>query len=161
MREQIEALAARGEPDVSALTERGASIVWPTTQVQVTIYNAQPGAIGYAEVPDLLTIEAWRNKDSLMKLLDGLIMAESDDAAALSQTDRELRTAEVMGDLLSVERDEAALVFRAQGEGLKAEHRPEISPLALLGVALVSVPRATPGPTSPGHAYDVVYGARR
>jgi hypothetical protein len=37
-----------------------------------------------------------------------------------------------MGDLLAVERDEAALVWQAQN--LPVEHRADISPLALLGL---------------------------
>ncbi|OSI79310.1 hypothetical protein BSZ21_01530 [Bradyrhizobium canariense] len=38
-----------------------------------------------------------------------------------------------MGDLLAVERDEAALVWPAQAQGLPVEHRADINPLALLG----------------------------
>ncbi len=160
MREQVAALAARGEPDVSVLTERGGNIVWPTTQVQVSIFNAQPGAIGYAEVPDMLAIEAWRNKDSLLKLLDGLIMAESDDAAALSQTDRELRTAETTGDLLDIERQEASLVWQAQAQTLPAEHRHDCSPVAILGCRLITALRTTPSGPSADHGYNIV-GVRR
>jgi hypothetical protein len=40
----------------------------------------------------------------------------------------------VMGDLLAVERDEAALVWQAQAQNLPVEHRADISPLALLGL---------------------------
>jgi hypothetical protein len=161
MREQVEALAARGEPDVSVLVERGANIVWPTTQVQVTIYNAQPGAVGYASMPDMLAIEAWRSREAIIKQLTALIDAESDDKAALSQTDRELRTAEVMGDLLAVERDESALVWSAMAQSLPVEHRADCDPLAILGCRLVTVPRADVSGTSPTHAYDIVLGGRR
>jgi hypothetical protein len=46
-----------------------------------------------------------------------------------------------MGDLLSVERDEAALVWRAQDERLPIEHRADVNPVALLGIVLVTAPR--------------------
>ena len=45
-------------------------------------------------------------------------------------------------DLLSEERDECALVWRAQSENLPVEHRPDINPIALLGVKLTTAPRA-------------------
>jgi hypothetical protein len=161
MREQVEALAARGEPDVSVLVERGAHIVWPTTQVQVTVFNAQPGAVGYAEMPDMLAIEAYLHKDAMIAALAREITSEADDKAAMTHEARQKAEAEVMGDLLSVERDESALVWRAMDEKLPAEHRADISPPALLGVALVTVPRADAPQTSPDHAYDIVLGGRR
>ena len=40
----------------------------------------------------------------------------------------------MLGDLLAVERDEAALVWTAQSQGMPVEHRADISPLALLGL---------------------------
>jgi hypothetical protein len=162
MRAQVEALTARGEPDVSLLTERGGNIVWPTTQVQVTIYNAQPGAVGYVEMPDVLAIEAWRNKEAIIKQLTALIDAESDDAAALTQSDRELRTAETTGDLLDIERQEASLVWLAQSQNLPVEHRADVSAQALLGVALVTAPAVNPSPgTSPGWSFTMaIPGAR-
>ena len=49
---------------MSVLIEQDGKIVWPTTQVQVTIYNAQPGAVGFAEMPDMLAIVAWLHKDA-------------------------------------------------------------------------------------------------
>jgi hypothetical protein len=160
MREQVEALAARGEPDASVLTERGANIIWPTVQLRVTIYNAEPGAVGYAEVPDMLAIEAWRNKEAIIKQLTALIDAESDDKAALTDTERQLRTAEVMADELACERDEAALTWRAVSEQLPVWFRADIAPQALLGLAVVTVPRAIDGPTT-SLAYDIVLGGRR
>ena len=43
----------------------------------------------------------------------------------------------VLGDLLAVERDEAALTFKAWAEGLPVEPRVDINPVAMLGVRLV------------------------
>jgi hypothetical protein len=74
----------------------------------------------------------------------------------LTHEERQQREAEVRADLLAVERDEAALVWQAQAQGLPVEHRADISPLALLGVTLVTTPRADGLPeTSPGLSWDL------
>jgi hypothetical protein len=161
MREMVEQLAQRGAPSASSLIEHDDEIIWPMVQVQVQVFNAQPEAIDFAEVPDMLAIDAWRNRDALIAALDREIVAEADDKAALSHTDRELRTSETMSDLLAVERTEAALVWSAQAQSLPVEHRGDISPQALLGVALVTAPRAIDGPTTSPFAYDVVGGGGR
>ena len=83
------------------------------------------------------------------------------DAGALSHEAREKAEAEVMGDLLAVEREEAAFVFAAWENGLACEHRSDCSPLALLGLQLVSAPRTDGSPpTSPEHAVTIVAGRR-
>jgi hypothetical protein len=57
-----------------------------------------------------------------------------------------------MGDLLAVERDEAAVVWSAMAQNLPVEHRADINPVALLGVRLVTAPAVNPSPeTSPQH----------
>ena len=79
------------------------------------------------------------------------INTEADDKAALSHEAREKAEAETMADLLAVERDESWFVWQAQSQGLPIEHRADISPLALLGLRLVTTPRADGLPdTSPG-----------
>ena len=93
---------------MSMLVERGAKIVWPTRQVQVTVFNAQPGAVGYAEIPDMLAIFACLHRDALLKQVEAAITSEADDAASLNHEERQRREAEVMSDLLAVERDESA-----------------------------------------------------
>ena len=94
---------------------------------------------------------AWLHKDALIAALDREIASEADDKAALTHEAREKAEAEVMGDLLAVERDEAALVWQAQAQNLPVEHRGDCSPLAILQVRLVTAPRADAFPeTSPG-----------
>ena len=51
------------------------------------------------------------------------------------------RPSEVMGDLLDIERQEAALVWRAMDERLPVEHRKECSPQAILRCGLITAPR--------------------
>ena len=52
---------------------------------------------------------------------------------------------------LAAERDESSLVWAAQAQSLPVEHRADINPVALLGLAIVTAPRANPSPrSSPG-----------
>jgi hypothetical protein len=76
---------------------------------------------------------------------------KADDKAALSHEARQKAEAEVMGDLLAVERDESALVWLAQQSLLPCEHRSDCAPAAILGVQLLVTARVgeTAG-TSPG-----------
>ena len=97
-----------------------------------------------------------------MRRLDAEIDAEADDAAALTHDAREKQLAEAQGDLLSIERDEAALTWQAQAQGLPAQHRHDCSPLAILQCMIVTVPRTNGSGSSAQHAYDVVQpGGRR
>jgi hypothetical protein len=100
-------------------------------------------------------------QDALIKRLDAEIDAEADDKTALSHEARQQREAEVMGDLLAVERDECALVWQAQAQNLPCEHRSDINPVALLGLRLVTAPRAPNGPSSPERASFDLIGGRR
>ena len=127
-----------------------------------TVYNAQPGAVAYHQGIDVVGLIAFLHKPTLIAALDALIADESDDAAALSHEAREKAEAEVMGDLLAVERDESELCWRAQREGLPVEHRSDISPLALLGMKLTTAPASNGQGTSwQQHAYDIVGALRR
>ena len=85
---------------------------------------------------------AFVHKTALLASLDALVTEEADDPASLSHTERQKREAEAMGDLLASERDEAALVWRGQREGLPVEHRSDCSPEAMLQVASIVAPRA-------------------
>jgi hypothetical protein len=61
-------------------------------------------------VPDAVALVAWLHKDALIAALDREIASGGDDKSALSHEARQQREAETMGDLLAIERDEAALV---------------------------------------------------
>jgi hypothetical protein len=88
------------------------------------------------------------HQDQLIKRLAEEIDNESDNKSALSIQDRQQQEAIIQSDLLDTERQESELVFRALAEGLAAEHRADCSPLALLGVRLVTAPRAAAPPQS-------------
>jgi hypothetical protein len=159
MRAQIERLAAQGAPDVADLIEHDREVTFPTQQVRCTVYNTGTPAVGFAEVIDSAAVFAWTFRDALIAKLDALIDAESDEGSAMSHEVREQRAAEVASDLLDIERQEAALMFTAWGDGVNIEPRGDLDPVAVLNVELVSA-RASIAETTPGHAYDVA-GARR
>ena len=103
----------------------------------------------------------WINLEALLKRLDAEIDSEADDKNALSHDERQKREAVVLGDLLAVERDEAALVWAAQAQGLPAEHRADVDPCALLGVRLVTARAPNGLGTSVGMGLDGVGGFAR
>ena len=157
MRAQIEALAQRGAPDVSSLIEHDREIAWPMMRLSSQVISTER-ALAFTEVTDTVAMMCWLHRDALIAALDREIASEADDPAALTHEVRQQREAKVMGDLLAVERDEAALVWQAQSERMPVEHRADISPLALLGLRLITAPRAVPSPgSSPEHAYDIVW----
>jgi hypothetical protein len=156
MRAQVEALATQGAPSVALLVEHDGEVEFQTQRLQSEVFGSTERSLAFAQVPDTLALTCWLHRDALIAALDREIAAESDDKAALSHTDRELRTSEVMGDLLAVERTEAALVWRAMSEKLPVEFRADINPQALLGIALVTAPRAIDGPTTSPLAFDIV-----
>jgi hypothetical protein len=158
MRAQIEALAMLGAPDVSNLIEHDRQIVWPTQRVQSQVVGTATPSLAFAEMDAAIPLLVWLNKDALIKRLDAKIDAEADPKAALSHEARQQQEAEVMGDLLACERDEAALVWQAQSQNLPVEHRGDINPVALLGVRIVTAPAVNRQGTSPMHAYDIVGG---
>ena len=111
----------------------------------------------------MLPLIAWLHKDALIAQLDAEIATEADDDAALTHEVRSQRQAEVLGDLLSTERDESFFIRRGQREGLPVEHRSDCSPEGILQVASIVAPRVTASGSSREHAIDVVHhsGQRR
>jgi hypothetical protein len=160
-RQQVAQLAERGGANVSALLveQSDGKLQFQREMLRVQMHNIPkaPAAIGYGEVIDPVALAAWLDPQALLKKLDAEIDSKSDDKAALTPEARQQREAEVMADLLAAETEEAALVFQAQSRNLPVEHRADISPLAILGMQLVTAPRALPSPASdPMHAFDLV-----
>lgn len=161
IRQEVEALAQRGEVEVSDVVEHNGALVWPMQRLQGAIINAQAPSFAATEAPDVVALTCWLHKDALLAKLDALVSEEQDDAAALSATDRETRAAVVMGDLLACEFDEARLIEQAQAERLSCEYRSDCAPQAILQVRLVTAPRTNGSQgSSPMHAWDIV-GERR
>lgn len=130
-------------------------------QVQVQVYNAQPGAVGFVEIPDTVAMDAWLHKSELIAAFDREIASESDDKAALSHEARQQAESEIQLDLLSTEFDLCSLIWRGQAEGLQMEFG-EINPIAILGLRLVTIPRADALPlSSPERGGFNLLGGRR
>jgi hypothetical protein len=156
-KEQIEALAMQGTPTVAMLVEHDGDLIWPMTRLRSEVLGGEHPALAFAEVPDTIALIAWLHRDTLIKRLDAEIDTESDDASALSHETRAQAEAETMGDMLDIERQEAALTWEAQAQGLPVEFRGDINPLALLSLRLVTPPRADGlPPTSPGLSWDLL-----
>jgi hypothetical protein len=161
MRQQIEQLAQVGTPDVASLVEHDRPIEWARQQVQSEVRGGERLGLGFAETPDAVALLAWTFKDALIARLDAEINAEADDKSALSHEEREKRAAVVQSDLLDIERQEAELTWMAQAERLPIEHRDDISPIALLGLRLVTAAAVNPSPgTSWMHGIDIAGGRR-
>ena len=161
VREMIEQLAQRGEPNVAGLIEHGDCRIeqlFPKMLARADVHNAGPKAAGcaaYFELVDPTALAAALLKDAMVKWFDALIDAEADDKAALTHEQRQQAEAEIQGDLLAIERDECALVWQAQAQNLPCEHRHDVSVLALLSIALVTAPRAGETGTTPGLSWPM------
>lgn len=151
MRHQVCTIAERGEPAVGGLIEFGSEITFPTAMHRTVAQGEQLAYVGM-ELPDAMAFQFWLNKDAIIKKLEAAIDAESDDKAALSGEDRAKRIATITADMLANERDECALVWLAQEQGLPVEHRVDIDPLALLGVSEVGREPVVQTYSSPQHA---------
>jgi hypothetical protein len=129
---------------VEQAIENDAEIPFPTQTHPVRILNGDPGLIGFAELPDMLALMTWLHRDALIAALDREIDEVADDPNALTAAQRQKAEAEVRADLLAVQRQEAELVWKAQGDGAAVLHRPDIDPRALLGVQLTPTPAPAP-----------------
>lgn len=143
---EVEALAQQGKPNAANSIEHGEPVAWPLAHHQFEIYNVDPGAVVFGQLIDIRAFMSWWDKEGMIQRLSAEIDEVSDDEAALSDDERKRKIAEISADLLALEYEEAALVWRAQGDGAAVMHRPDIDPRALLGVTLVPASARTPQP---------------
>lgn len=155
-RAMIEQLAQRGTPDVSSLIELDRDIIWPMIHQQAEVVGGDQRALAFHETVDVVGLFAWLHRDQLIAALDREVSTEADDKSAMSHEARAKAEAETLSDLIDIERQESFFVFAAQGQGLPCEHRADCSPLALLGLRLVTVPRADAAPeTTAGYSWPI------
>ncbi|MCP3459763.1 hypothetical protein [Bradyrhizobium sp. CCGUVB23] len=137
MRDQVAALAQAAAPNADAAIEFGQPIQFATSRLTASIYNANsPGAVAFGETHDAVGLIAWLWGDQLIAKLDKAIDDAADDGAALTREQREVQEAQVLSDMLAVERREVALIFAAEAQGTMIDFRPDTSPQALLGLRL-------------------------
>jgi hypothetical protein len=141
MRSEIENLALRGVPDVSALVEHGGNVGWPQSVVSIPLVaiDKEGGPItgsATGDGPDLISLFCWLHRPALLKALDALVDGESDDGHAMSSSERQMKISEIERDRLRVEREECELIWCCQSAGQSIEFRNDTSPLALLNLEL-------------------------
>ena len=136
----INALADAGEPAIESLIEHGGDkIAFAEKQTMSLVHNVpHHGAAAFGTETDALGLIAWLHRDALVAKVCALIDAESDDAAALTDEQRETQAAQIGSDLLNIERQECALIWQALRDGMSAEFRADCDPRAILSVELVS-----------------------
>lgn len=142
-RAMVDALAARGAPDLSSMVEAGFDdIRWPMAQARLglaaVVGRSGDKIVGSAlgEQPDVLALFAYLHRDALVARLEQEIDTLADDAAALSVDARAEKLAEISQDRLLAERAECALIAKLQAEGAAVEYRADADVRAVLGIEL-------------------------
>ncbi len=144
MRAEIEALAEAGRPDATGSIEHNTAIDWPVTNYRFDVYNAAPGAVAFGQLIDPKALIAWLFKEQLIDRLSAEIDECADEAASLDHKSRAEKEAEVLSDILAIEREEVLLIEIARSQLLPADFRPDCSVLALLSIAWVAAPPPEP-----------------
>lgn len=137
MREQIAALAERGEPDCLAGIERGAPIRFAMRAIE-SYTPPDPLAGRYHEhgVADTLGLVAWLFRDELIARLDTEI-DELADPNAIDDAERAKRERALLDGMLELDRVEEALIGMAEAAGVPAQRRPAAAAAAVLGIVVV------------------------
>lgn len=143
VREEIHAIARRGQPDVAPAVEAGAGIAWPKIlqRMEVRAFAVADGAhvhgLAHEEVVDGTALLMWAHADQIIRKVELEIDALADDANALAPEARARRLSEIAADRLVVERQECELIRRLQADGTQVEYREDADPRALLAIELV------------------------
>ncbi len=112
--ETVAALAAQGKPSVTPLVRHDLDVTWPREAIRVQLFNSEnPAAMAISEVPATDAMLAGMFPKQMTEWLGAMVDAEVDDKNALAPTERQKREAELQERLLDIERQEAALVWRA------------------------------------------------
>lgn len=159
---QIIALGAAAQPDLDRCIEHGLPIGFQTTVSTALVHGTdKPATVSNATV-DALGFFCWAMRDTIIARVEQELDAIADDAAAMSEKQREEALATINSDELEIHRRICALIWHTEMErGEIVDFAGNEPPMAVLGLRLVTAPRANPSPgTSPMHAYDIVGGRR-
>jgi hypothetical protein len=133
MRARIEALAARGRPDVAGLFTDD-DVRWPTEQFIAGGHGAHEYAVT-ATVKDHLALLVWAHREALIAALDREIEAHSaDDVDALSADDQAARIAQLTAQLTVLKRQAEQLRDRLEADGVPVPQRDFTDVEVLLGI---------------------------
>jgi hypothetical protein len=114
------------------------------------VHNAQPGAVAFIEAEDAIGLICWLLGKELLEKVRAGFREIGDDKHALDQRQREEMLATISADSLAAERSECACIWHAAERGEIIDFRPTTSPQAVLGVQLVTAPRAEETGSTPG-----------
>ncbi|MHC6150544.1 hypothetical protein ACVSQB_01985 [Bradyrhizobium elkanii] len=131
--DRINAAAELGAPNAIDAIESGASLEWPTLDIDEAVWGGH-GRIK-VKTPDVMSILSYLFREQMIAAATKAIADAADDAAALSDADRARLIGEVDRDALAVQREEVALIKEAKAVGVPVSYRPDTDPRALLGLA--------------------------
>lgn len=139
MRERIDELAEAAKPRVDWLIEHGEPLEFQNMSVQVSVAATDRPMLGFAEVPDVLGLLIWLQREAMIAALDRAIDEVADDEAALTLEQRQKAERQTLADLLATEREEIATidVGRTRTQGMSLDYRSDSDPRAVLGIELV------------------------
>lgn len=143
-RKLVEATAKA--PLVAQSIDHGDPIEWPIANIAAEVVGgieldgrkvpiSNSGAAAFGGTNDALGILLWAFKDPIVAALDREIDLYADDANALSDEDRAKGEADLSSKILSVEREEEALIRMAEDREMVIPRRRDADPRAVLGLA--------------------------
>lgn len=135
LRSQIEALAAKGRPEVAPLFY-GLEFGFNTTLLTTNGAGHHPH-VSVVSVPDTLALLIYVHKEALLAKLDAEIDAQAEDENALSREQRAAKVRQLETDLLNLQRQEESIVCALEAQG-RPTPRNYPTPLAMLGIEVAA-----------------------
>lgn len=140
VRAYVEALAARGRPDVRGMLSAASGKPHFANLPGVPVPSLEFGTLAPVAlggiVNDGLALLAWTQPDLLIASLDDEIDKVADDARAMTAADQAAARADVARQMLAVERDEEAFLRMAVATGFPLDRRADVDPRAVLMVTI-------------------------
>ena len=159
-----ELVVRRGDaarPNLESAIEQGMPISFATAQLSGLVHNVDArGAVAFIEAEDAVGLVCWLFEKELLAKISASFREIGDDKNALDQRQREEMLATIASDSLAAERAECACIWHAAERGEVIDFRSDTTPMAALGVALKTVPRAAPPDSSVEHAGHNLIGGR-
>ena len=133
-RAEIDALAARGKPDVMSLVESQAELIyWRERPFSDVIIAGR--LVSASGDPSALPLLFWLHRDAIVAKIEAQINEVADDANALTAEQRTEQIGEIERDRLAVQREEEYWIGKAIDVGMTILRRPDADPRAVLGLA--------------------------
>ncbi len=132
---QIDRLARSGAPLIDNVMTLGA-LEMPTTEalLHTVLSNGETGVVR-GDVPDAIGVIAWLFQNDLKARLEAEVDRLAEPDLALASDEREKRLADLARRMLTVEREEAAILGSAAADGITLMPRPDHDARAYLGLA--------------------------